>query len=94
MARQAFLTEKFDKAIELYKEAMSQLEPISENPEAKSAIAGYQQIIDEIESDLELQRQEEALSSNTEEDEQAEENLDDEWSQFMDQNTFKKKKHF
>ncbi|TDO99472.1 hypothetical protein [Marinomonas balearica] len=94
MARQAFLTEKFDKAIELYKEAISQLQPINENPEAKVVIDGYQEIIDEIESDLALQRQEEELAAASEEDDQAEEDLDDEWSQFMDQNTFKKKKHF
>ena len=90
LARQAFLTQKFDDAIAQYKEAISQLLPVQENPEAQPVIVQFQSIIDEIEADLELQKREAELELDEEEDAE----LDDEWNKFMNQDDFQKKKHF
>jgi hypothetical protein len=90
LARQAFLMNKFEDAIELYKEAVSELEPIKEVPEADEARKKFQGYVDEIESDLLLQKQEEELMGDDEEEEDA----DDEWNKFIGKDDFEKKKYF
>lgn len=90
LARQAFLINKFDDAIELYKQAVKELEPIKDVPEADEARKKFQGYADEIEADLKLQQQEDALM----EDEDGEEDMDDEWSKFIGSSDFEKKKTF
>lgn len=94
LARQAFLTNKFEDAIELYKEAIFELSPIKEVPEAIETVQKYQSYADEIASDLELQKQEEALLGSDEEDEDSEEDMNEEWGKFMEESSFGKKKYF
>ncbi|MCZ2723198.1 hypothetical protein O1D97_16660 [Marinomonas sp. 15G1-11] len=89
LARQAFLMNKFDDAIGLYKQAVDELDPIKEVPEADEARKKFQGYADEIESDLLLQQQEQALLGDDEEDD-----TDDEWNKFIGGSEFEKKKYF
>ncbi|MGJ8646237.1 MAG: hypothetical protein ACSHXJ_05015 [Marinomonas colpomeniae] len=92
LARKAFLSGLLDTAIEMYKEAISQLTPIKDTPEAQPVIVKYKDLLKEIEDDLALQKAEEESDklANTEE----EEGLDDEWSKFIEDSSFKEKKRF
>lgn len=94
LARQSFLTGKLDAAIESYKEALHQLEAIEGSPEAKAAILQYNEIIQEIESDIALQETENQLTEEDIEEQSREDELDDEWNKFIEENTFQKKKNF
>jgi len=92
LARKAFLSGQMDTAVEMYKEALTQLSPIKESIEAQPTILKIKDIIQEIEDDLALQKAEEEITrsmSNNEEDE-----LDDEWSKFIEDSSFKEKKRF
>lgn len=94
LARQFFLTQKLTDAVHEYQEAIKQLLPIQENPEAASAIKGYEEVIKEIEDDMELQKREAELEEASKEDEAAEGELDDEWQKFISEGEFQPKKHF
>lgn len=94
LARQFFLTHKMDEAIAEYHEAIAQLKPIHEQPEAAESITKYEEIIQEIEDDLELQRKEAEAALENQEDAEAEEELDEEWQKFMSDGEFERKKHF
>ncbi|SBS28749.1 hypothetical protein MSP8886_01300 [Marinomonas spartinae] len=89
LGRQAFLTGKMDAALSSYKEALSQLAPVKDNPETLSSIKQLEGIIDEIEKELDAKREAE---ETTVEDEES--SINDEWDKFMDDATFKEKKHF
>lgn len=93
-ARQYFLTHKMDNAISEYTQAINHLKAIEENPEAAAMIKQYQETIAEIEDDLALQQREAELEAEAQEDEQAEEELNDEWQKFMSGDDFQKKKHY
>lgn len=90
-ARQFFLTGKLQEAVEMYRNAAEELDEIKETPEAKEAIMKYNSAADEIESDLKLQQQEAEMEEEEEEDQDG---LDDEWSKFMENDEFTKKKTF
>lgn len=90
-ARQFFLTGKMQDAVDMYRTAAGELSEIEETPEAKEAIDKFNSAANEIESDLKLQQQEAEASA---EDEEEEEGLDDEWSKFMEEGEFTKKKTF
>lgn len=94
LARQFFLTHKLDDAISEYNEAINQLRPIEEKTEAAELINKYQDAIQEINDDLELQQREAELAAEQAEDAEAEDELDDEWQKFMEEGEFQKKKHF
>ncbi len=94
LARQFFLTHKMDEAIAEYREAIAQLQPIHEQTEAAEAITKYEEIIQEIEDDLALQKREAEAELANQEDSEAEEELEDEWQKFMDEGEFQRKKHF
>lgn len=90
-ARQFFLTGKLQEAVDMYRVAAGELEEVGETAEAKEAINKYNSAADEIESDLKLQQQEAEMAAEDEED-QGE--LDDEWSKFMEDDSFTKKRTF
>jgi tetratricopeptide (TPR) repeat protein len=92
LARKAFLSGQMETAVEMYKEALSQLAPIKNLVEAQSTIQQYQELMQEIEDDLALQKAEEEIGKNV--SNEAEEELDDEWSKFIEESTFKEKKRF
>ncbi|MBJ7536688.1 hypothetical protein [Marinomonas transparens] len=92
LARHAFLSGNMTTAIEMYKEAIAQIEPIQEFPEAQPLIEQYNETISEIESDMALQEAEENIMAS--EDGEDEEELDDEWDKFIDNSTFQKKERF
>lgn len=94
LARQFFLTHKMDEAISEYNEAIDQLKPVEEKPEAQELITKFQDIISEIEEDLALQQREAELEAESAEDAEAEGELDNEWQKFMENGEFQKKKHF
>ncbi|WP_421854795.1 hypothetical protein [Marinomonas sp.] len=92
LARKAFLSGQMETAVEMYKETLSQLTPIKESVEAQPTILKLQELLKEIEDDLALQKSEEEITknmSNGDEDE-----LDDEWSKFIEDSTFKTKQRF
>jgi len=93
LARKAFLSGQLETAVKMYKEALSQLTPIKESPEAKSIILKYKDVIQEIENDLALQKKE-ADEIKRKEAEASSEELDNEWSNFIEDSTFKEKKRF
>ncbi|CZF85662.1 hypothetical protein GCE9029_05101 [Grimontia celer] len=78
-----------DAALSSYKEALSQLAPVKDNPETLSSIKQLEGIIDEIEKELGAKREAE---ETTVEDEES--SINDEWDKFMDDATFKEKKRF
>ncbi|WOD08155.1 hypothetical protein [Marinomonas sp. GJ51-6] len=90
-ARKDFLSGRIDKALELYKEALSQLSPLKDSPQAQSAILKLKDIIQELEEDLALQKAEEEISKEMANEK---EELDDEWSKFIEDSDFKEKKRF
>ncbi len=93
LARQAFLSGKIEKAGELYRDAIGQLAPIKDSVEAKTIISKYEDLLKEIEEDLAMQRLEaQAVREDT--DAENEKELNDEWSKFIDDNTFTEKKRF
>ncbi len=92
LARRAFLSGQMESAIDLYKEALVQLNPIQEEVEAQPIIQKYQDILQEIEEDLALQKAEEELTKSM--DSEEEEELDDEWNKFIEGSTFQEKKRF
>ncbi|NVK73567.1 hypothetical protein C0J08_15450 [Marinomonas sp. CT5] len=91
LARKAFLSGQMDTAAEMYREALSQLNPTKETVEAQPVILKLKELLKEIEDDLELQKAEEEITNSFEQDE---DELDDEWSKFIDGSTFKEKKRF
>ena len=96
LARQAFLTNKFEEAIGLYKQAVAELDPIKDVAEAAEAQQRFAGFAEEIETDLKLQQQEAELLGD-EDDESGQKDsgsFDDEWDQFIDQSKFEKKKYF
>lgn len=92
LARKAFLSGQMESAIDLYKKALSQLAPIKESTEAQTIILKYEELLQEIEDDLALQKAEEEASKSM--DNEDEEDLDDEWSKFIEDSSFKEKKRF
>ncbi|RDL43067.1 hypothetical protein DN730_16330 [Marinomonas piezotolerans] len=94
LARQSFLTHKMEEAVSEYQEAINQMRPIQEQPEAAEVIKKYEETIQEIEDDLELQRREAEMAAESQEDDEAEGELDDEWQKFMTDGEFQRKKHF
>ncbi|NLQ16672.1 hypothetical protein HGG82_03405 [Marinomonas sp. M1K-6] len=92
LARKAFLSGQMRVAIDMYKEALSQLTPIKDAAEAQPTIQRYKDVLKEIEEDLALQQSEEEVTKSM--TDQAENELDDEWSKFIEDSTFKAKKHF
>ena len=89
LARKAFLSGLMEAAVEMYKEAISELMPVKDTPEAQSVITKYTDLLKEIEDDLALQKSEEESASNEDE-----EDLDDEWSKFIEDSSFQEKKRF
>lgn len=94
LARKAFLSGQMETAVEMYKEALSQLSPIKDSIEAKSTILKYTDLMQEIEEDLALQREEEEKVKRMEAESNGEEDLNDEWNKFIEDSTFKEKKRF
>ncbi|QUX92673.1 hypothetical protein CYL31_15265 [Marinomonas sp. A3A] len=92
LARKAFLSGQMDTAVEMYKEALSQLTPIKESVEAQPTILKLKDLLKEIEDDLALQKAEEEITKNINNEEEGE--LDDEWSKFIEDSSFKEKKRF
>lgn len=92
LARKAFLSGQMDTAVEMYKEALSQLTPVKESIEAQSTILKLKDLLQEIEDDLALQKAEEEISRSMDSQEEGE--LDDEWSKFIEDSTFQTKKRF
>lgn len=90
-ARQFFLTGKMQESVDMYRVAAGELAEIEDTAEAKEAINKYNAAADEIESDLKLQQQEAEASA---EEGEEEEGLDDEWSKFIEEGEFTKKKTF
>jgi hypothetical protein len=76
----------------MYKEALSQLTPIKESVEAQPAILKLKELLKEIEDDLALQKAEEEITKNIDNEEEGE--LDDEWSKFIEGSSFKEKQRF
>lgn len=91
-ARKAFLSGQMEAAADLYKEALSHLEPIKESLEAQPIILQLKDLLQEIEDDLSLQKAEEEINKSIESE--SEEELDDEWSKFIEDSTFQAKKRF
>lgn len=92
LARKAFLSGQMQSAVDMYKEALSQLTPVKDMIEAQSTVQKYQELLQEIEDDMALQKAEEEINKNM--SSEAEEELDDEWSKFIEDSTFKGKKRF
>ncbi|MCW8355368.1 MAG: hypothetical protein ACPGRG_14975 [Marinomonas sp.] len=92
LARKAFLSGQMETAVEMYKEALSQLTPVKESIEAQSTILKLKDLLQEIEDDLALQKAEEEISRSMDSQEEGE--LDDEWSKFIEDSTFQTKKRF
>lgn len=92
LARKAFLSGQMETAVEMYKEALSQLTPVKESIEAQSTILKLKDLLQEIEDDLALQKAEEEISRSMDSQEEGE--LDDEWSKFIEDSTFQAKKRF
>ncbi|BFM49139.1 hypothetical protein [Marinomonas sp. THO17] len=92
LARRAFLSGQMESAMDLYKEAINQLNPIQDDLEAQSIIQKYTDLLQEIQQDLELQQAEEELIKSMESEK--EEELDDEWNKFIESSTFQEKKRF
>ncbi|MGO2354353.1 MAG: hypothetical protein ACTH58_06425 [Marinomonas foliarum] len=92
LARKAFLSGQMSSALEMYKESLSQLNPIKESVEAQATILKLKELIQEIEEDLVLQKAEDEISRDM--DNQGEEELDDEWNKFIEDSTFQEKKRF
>ena len=80
-----------ETAVDMYKEALSQLAPIKESLEAQPIILKIKDLLQEIEEDLALQKAEEEMSKGMESEE---EELDDEWNKFIEDSTFQTKKRF
>lgn len=95
IGRQSFLSGNYDKAIENYKAAISQLSPIRETAEAKTTIKQYNSLIAEIKDTLSM-KQTDAADGSTEDKKTkpTEDGLNREWDNFIDDTGFKKKKHF
>jgi hypothetical protein len=81
-----------ETAVDMYKEALSQLTPIKDLPEAQTSIQKLKDLLKEIEDDLALQKAEEEISKSMENEGEGE--LDDEWSKFIEDSTFQGKKRF
>ncbi|RBP83609.1 hypothetical protein EBI01_07700 [Marinomonas rhizomae] len=92
LARKAFLSGQMDTAVEMYKEALAQLAPIKDSVEAQPTILKLKDLLQEIEEDLALQKAEEEITQNMSSDDEDE--LDDEWSKFIEGSSFKEKKRF
>jgi tetratricopeptide (TPR) repeat protein len=92
LARKAFLSGQMETAVDMYKEALSQLAPIKESIEAQPIILKIKDLLQEIEEDLALQKAEEEMSKGMESE--GEEELDDEWNKFIEDSTFQTKKRF
>ncbi|ETI58122.1 hypothetical protein [Marinomonas profundimaris] len=92
LARKAFLSGQMETAVDMYKEALSQLTPIKDLPEAQTSIQKLKDLLKEIEDDLALQKAEEEISKSMENEGEGE--LDDEWSKFIEDSTFQGKKRF
>ncbi|MFT4574034.1 hypothetical protein [Marinomonas primoryensis] len=92
LARKAFLSGQMETAVDMYNEALSQLGPIKESLEAQPVILKIKDLLQEIEDDLALQKAEEEISKSMESE--GEEELDDEWSKFIQDSTFQTKKRF
>ena len=92
LARQAFLTNRFEDAVGFYREAALELENAKEVPEAQEAQKHFVALANEIDSDLQLQKAE--AERFAQEDPEEEESLDKEWDQFMNKDGFTKKKYF
>ncbi|ETX10789.1 hypothetical protein MUS1_12495 [Marinomonas ushuaiensis DSM 15871] len=93
LARKAFLSGQMETAVEMYKEALSQLSPIKDTVEAKSTILKYKDVIQDIEDDLALKKEEEDKVKSVEVKSSSEE-LENEWSNFIEDSSFKEKKRF
>ncbi|TBR43117.1 hypothetical protein CBF23_005375 [Marinomonas agarivorans] len=90
VARRAFLSGNLEEAIELYKKALVDLEPIQGMDGCKELEDKLKQMVVEIESDLKLQQEEAARLA-----EQEDEELTEEWDKFMeDDDGFTKKRTF
>jgi hypothetical protein len=81
-----------ETAVDMYNEALSQLGPIKESLEAQPVILKIKDLLQEIEDDFALQKAEEEISKSMESE--GEEELDDEWSKFIQDSTFQTKKRF
>jgi len=90
LARQAFLTNRFEDTIMLYKEAITELNSIKDSAEAVEAIKRYQSLISDTEKELAQQQAQQAA-----EDAEAAQQPDEEWDKFTEQtDDFEKKKYF
>jgi tetratricopeptide (TPR) repeat protein len=92
LARKAFLSGKMETALELYQEALSQLAPLKDSAQAQPVILKYQDVIQEIEEDLALQKAEAEIAKSMAAE--GDEELDDEWNKFIEDSSFKEKKRF
>lgn len=92
LARKAFLSGQMQTSVEMYKEALAQLMPIKDSVEAQPTILKLKDLLQEIEDDLALQKAEEEITKSV--DSADEEELDDEWSKFIEDSSFKEKKRF
>lgn len=87
-ARQAYLNGKKETAIEIYKEAISQLAPMKDAPEAQDIIAEFNGHIADINEEITTPAEDDTRNQK------ANEALDEEWEQFIDESTFAEKKRF
>ncbi|MGR0277775.1 hypothetical protein ACUM5Y_01875 [Marinomonas dokdonensis] len=87
-AKQAYLNGKKENAIQIYKEAISQLAPIKDTPQVVPIIDDFNAVIADINAEITAPPVDDNLpNKNTEA-------LDEEWEQFIDESTFTEKKRF
>ncbi|TYL47371.1 hypothetical protein [Marinomonas sp. IMCC 4694] len=92
LARQAFLNGLMENSVKMYKEALAQLAPVKDTPEAQPTILKLNDLIREIEEDSALQKAEEEMARSS--DNKADAELDSEWDKFMEDSNRNIKKRF
>ncbi|MBR7888316.1 hypothetical protein J9B83_05105 [Marinomonas sp. A79] len=92
LARKAFLSGQFDESTELYKEALAQLNPVKDTIEAQPAVAKLKDLLHEIIEDIALQKAEAEIAKH--EDVKKEAELDNEWENYINSESFQQKKRF
>ncbi|MCV2403860.1 hypothetical protein OFY17_13390 [Marinomonas sp. C2222] len=92
-ARKALLSGQHEVALEMYNEALSQLSPVKDLPQAQPTLLKYNEAVTEINEAIALKKAEEEEKQKVE-DIPTSEVYDDEWGKFVEDSTFKKKEKF
>lgn len=92
LGRQAFLNGQMDNSITMYNEALAQLAPVKDSPEAQQAVAKLQELIREIEEGSTKHKTGEEESKNAGDKIGSE--LNSEWDKFMKNSDQEIKKRF